>query len=75
MTRMTETLPDLTYRYSTLPGRIVKHSIFKIKHYYGNHCRTHTRLSESREQNYIDSLCQHSNMLTDIFTDMKLINL
>ena len=21
MTRMTETLPDLTYRYSTLPGR------------------------------------------------------
>lgn len=28
MTRMTETLPDLTYRYSTLPGRIVKQSIF-----------------------------------------------
>ena len=30
MTRMTETLPDLTYRYSTLPGRIVEHSIFII---------------------------------------------
>ncbi len=37
--------------------------------------KTHTRLSESRAQNYIDSLCQHSNMLTNIFTDMKLINL
>ncbi len=30
MTRMTETLPDLTYRYSPLPGRIVKQSIFII---------------------------------------------
>ncbi len=30
MTRMTETLPDLTYRYSTLPGQIVKQSIFII---------------------------------------------
>ena len=31
MTRMTETLPDLTFRYSTLPGRIVKQSIFIIQ--------------------------------------------